>query len=578
MEKRLAAIEAGARTPPAPPSVALTKPLPPASAEPVRSVKIEPVAAVPAIKPTARPSFTKWSPYAQQLRAQVRSAYEKVIKEFPDTPEAADAYLGLAAMAEEDEDWIAAAKAYERLLTEFPKSASAPEAQFRLAGVLFSQGAWSDARRAYLLAADTYPKHALAIPALISAADCSAKNGDITEALRDYKGIERSQQGSNFSMTVRLKTAELLLKGKRFAEAVEAFKSVLPDLPDLRRPDVEMQLALAQLKAGQSEAARTTLLALLPRATVEPLAWNVHWHLAMAYEEEEKPLDAGRAFVQLADKFPGSAQVLDARMHAAHAFLAAEMADHASEQIEAVLVGVKGCAPEVRAKMEPQALYTAAKAAQQAGDIVKANARLAALRQNYPDHTLVLDADFAQANALVEGGRVDEAIALLRQVVRRYPDSPRATALVMRIAELQERSGKSSKGITVYSELLNIGGDADKNAHFKLRRGLLLQEVSRDEEAAEIFRALVADVNTPKAVASLACYQNALIDQRAGRLPDAIGGYEKFLDSGTGSSSLTGIDISGLLEDAKWKISKLKWLSTQTRETPQTAKTKAQTL
>lgn len=505
----------------------------------------------------------KWTPYAQQLRDQVRGAYEKVIQEFPNSPEAADACMGLAGMYEEEENWPEAIAAYERLIKEFPKSPSAIEAQFRLAGALASKGAWDEARKAYLLAADTFPRHALATPALLSAADCYAQQNKIADALREYKAIERAQQGSAFAQSAKTRIADLLFKEKRFPEAIEAYKAAIQDSAEERKVDLELQLALSELSAGKYEAARATLNALLPRANNEALGWTVRLHLARAFEEEEKPLDAARAFAQLAEKYPKSPGVLEARLHAAHAFLSAELADHAAEQINAVLRNMESASPEMRQKIEPQALFTAARAARQAGDSAKVKEHLSALRERHPDHTLVLDADLEEANTLVAAGRTDDAIALLRQVVRRHPSSPRATAVVMRIAELQERSGNPSKGIRVYSELLNTSSDAEQSAHYKLRRGLLLQEVGRDEEAGSIFQALINDVNTPKAIASLARYQRALVDQRGGRLAEAIGGYEKFLEEGAGSTPLTGVDLTGLLDDARWKVSKLKWLTTQ---------------
>ena len=571
LEKRIAAVESASRDYPSRISGAQ---MPQIIPQPQRTLEKSAVAETPRGVPVVAEPITasiqinaaRWTPYAQRLRAQVRGAYEKVIQEFPNSPEAADAYMGLAGMSEEDEDWPAAIDWFKRLLSEFPTSPSSPEAQFRMAGALASKGAWDDARKAYLLGADTYPRHSLAIPALLGAADCLAHQGKTSEALREYKTIERAQQGSAFAQKACMKTAELLHKEKRFPEAIEAYKSALQYLNDERRPDLEMQLALAQLSAGQYERARETLNTLLPRATAEPLGWLVRLHLARAFEEEEKPLDAARAFAQLADKFPNALGVLDARMRAAHAYLSAELAEHAVEQIDAVLRGLPSAAPDVREKLEPQALYTAARAARQMGDMAKSKARLESLRDKYPNHTLALDADLEEANTLVQAGRAEAAIALLRQVVRRHPSSPRATAVVMRIAELQERSGKAMKGISVYSELLNVSADINQNAHYKLRRGLLVQEVGRDDEAAAVFQALLDDVNTPKAIAALARYQHALIDQRAGRLPDAIAGYEKFLEEGRGSKPLTGVDLTGLLDEAKWKISKLQWLSSQEKE------------
>lgn len=512
----------------------------------------------------ARAAQPKLTPYAQTLRRQVRDAYERVIKDFPGSQEAEEANLGLAAMAEEDLEWDAAAAAYKRALQQSPDSLAAPDAHFRLAGVHFRKGDFDNARRTYLLVADMYPRHPNAIPALLAAADCLDSMDDTKEVLREYHSIERNYGNTSHAQAAREKIASLYVREKRHNEAIVAYRHALQSAPAASRTELELNLALAQLGAGNYSAARETLQQLLPRTGKDALGFTARWHLARAYEEDGLPLDAGRAYIQLADAFPGFQNVLQARMRGANAFLAAELAEHAGEQVEAVLAEIKDN-PALKSQWEPDALFASAKAAQIAGDLKKAGARIGLLRSGYPNHHLVLDADLDEANALVNAGKTDEAVALLRQSVRTHPNSPRTTATFMRLAELQERSNKPAKGVAVFSELLNYSANADQTAHLRLRRGLMLYELGQTAEAAQVFRSLLADASTPPGVAALARYQLAMAAQRTGDVALAIAELEQFVGNASGKQ-IAGVDLSQLLDDAKWKLSKLKWLAATQRK------------
>lgn len=537
----------------------------------------------------------RWSAHAQQLRDQVRATYEKVIKEFPNSAEVVDAYLGLAEMAEEDEDWPSAAKWYQRLLTDFSKAPAAPDAQFRLGHALAAQKKFGEARDVYTNMADKYPRHDRAPYALLAAADCSAELNDLVRAYREYLNIERSKTGTSFANLARQKEAEIRMKEKRYPEAIEILKHAVAEAQGKLLAELEVQLGEAQLGAGLYAEARQTLTGAIAKADDDTLGWQSRWLRARALEEDKDPyeLDAARAYASLADKYAQNPKAVEARLRAADSYLAAECPGHAADQAELAMQSLQNEPAERKAQYEPKALFTLAHAEQLDHKSDKAAEHLKELRTRYPDNDLVVDADLEEANALVRSAakapvqnpapgvvlpvanshkdielqRINEAIAVLLNSVRSHAASPHIAPVQKRLAELQERSKDASRGIGIYLELLGASKLAADRAVYKFRQGVVYQQVGSGKEARAIFSALIDNVNAPVAVAALARYQLAVLDEHDGRLAEAVAGYEKFTADCAGVAVST-LNLSGLAEDARWSASKLRWLMGQPDKIP----------
>jgi TolA-binding protein len=509
----------------------------------------------------------KFSPHALQLRAQVKATYRKVLVDFPQMEEAAKASYGLGVMAEEEENWPAAVDAYSFVVKNFPHHPLAIDAQYGLSRAKAKLGKWEDARKGYLDLADKNPKHGLYVPALLAAADCLVEQNKLNDAMREYRSIQRTNNGTSYARSAREKIANILVKLKRYPEAVAEYKLAMDGLSPSEKMPVELQMAIAQLKSGDTTGARTTLEGLRAKARQDDLGWNIRWNLARTYEEEENALDAARAYVELANDYSALPQAQEARLRAAHSYLVCGISGHAAEEARRALTKLQDADTETRNKYEPEALFTLAKAGVQTGDVDEVRRRLNELRKRYPAHELTQRCDVDEAEAMANAGKLEDAIGLLRQIILRKPNSPAATDALLRIAEYQERSGNARRGADVYSELTKFV-DQDKQRSFRLQRGILLQSLGQHEQARDIFNGLIADTAAPQAISALAIYQTALIDQIEGKLAAAVAGYEKFIESGSGAPAVLGMDLTPQLENAKFKISKLKLINaSQDQET-----------
>jgi hypothetical protein len=58
----------------------------------------------------------------------------------------------------------------------------------------------------------------------------------------------------------------------------------------------------------------------------------------------------------------------------------------------------------------------------------------------------------------------------------------------------------------------------------------------------------------------MARYHRALLDQRAGRTDVAVAGYEDVVRIAGELGGVKNKELLALVEDAKWKIPKLKWV------------------
>jgi tetratricopeptide (TPR) repeat protein len=529
-----------------------------------------PVAKAPAAEPTAsamlekflaEPKFSKkpvakYSQFAQELRDNVRETYTKVLDTYPNSTAALDAYLGLGGMAEQDDNWNEAARCYREALERFPNVAQADQVRFGLATALEELGEFDEARKQFLSLADLFPRYQKTSLALIKAADCLQKSGKPAEALKEYKTIEHAHQNTPIARLASERIGDVLFALKNFKEAVTAYASACSGNDEI--PEVLMKLAKSQVASGEFSGARENLRKLLGPGRSEETRASAYFAIAFTFEEEGDFLNAARAYASGADSFPIHPNALDSRMKCAQLFLTLEMPDHALAQCDQLLLALKNTPYKTRADLEPQALHTAVRGSRLVSNLEKLQTRLAQLRREWPDSPQAEAAELDEADFLEQAGKSTEAIAALRELVRQRPNTAVAAQAILKIADIQERSKNAKRGISLYGELAALTADADRAARLKLRRALLMEEAGKHDEALALLTEVTGDSKASQSASGMADYQMALIEQKRGRLVEAIGNYEKLIAR---SKDLTGDQLGDLLEDARWKVSKLKWLS-----------------
>ncbi len=503
---------------------------------------------------------TKFTPYEQDLRNHVRAVYQKVLSTYADTPAVLDADTGLASLAEQEEDWPQVIASNRHILEHFPDVPQALDARANLAHALMVSGKPEEARKEYLTLADGFPHDSHAGPALLAAADCLTQMGKTKEALNEYRTIERGHPGTEYARTAAEHAGDIHVKNKAYSEAIDCYSRAAG--LDSQNTPIAMKLAEVQILAGKHGDARATLTGLMGPRYSDNVHATAQYGIARTYDEEGDMLSAARSYASAADQHPKASFAIESRLKCAQCFLAVEMVDHANDQVNLLLKNLLEAPYEAREQYEPQALCAGIRAMRLGNDKEGVQKRLDQLHRDWPASDMTTVADLEEAELLDQNGKGSEAVAILKEIMRTQPNSLASAQAMIKIAEIQERSTDLKRGAALYDEMLHMTVNSERAAQIKIRRAFLLQQLGRDGEAREIFSGLTTEPKNPMLV-SIAMYQLALMDQRSGKLDDAIKGYEKLL---TVNANETGAEIADILHDAKWKVEKLKWLSNLQKE------------
>ncbi|GIW80693.1 MAG: hypothetical protein KatS3mg105_2500 [Gemmatales bacterium] len=123
-------------------------------------------------------------------REQALVAYQKAVKDYPDSPDLGDVYYSLGVTQEELERYSEASATYQVLLRKFPKSEYANECWIRLGECLLAQRKLGEAEKAFAKAAAA-EDYEHADYALIQQALCAYDQKQFSRALGLYQSLPR---------------------------------------------------------------------------------------------------------------------------------------------------------------------------------------------------------------------------------------------------------------------------------------------------------------------------------------------------------------------------------------------------
>jgi len=520
---------------------------------------------VPVVAPEEHmdaPQKSEFSVMARELKSRAKSIFQKIISDFPDTQEAANAALGLGALHEEDSAWDQAIESYKRIVNKAPDPASRAAAHLGIARALVGKGVFLEAHDMYQSFADNFPKDPAVGKALLSAADCLNRAGEKERALKEYRALERSSPGPYIASMVKRKIAELLSDMKQYPEAVRAYTEALNTATEEpERLEIRSGLVRSLIAANMKDEARAKLKEMLVETTPAPARAEARMQLAVLLEFEQKPLDAAWTYSQAVSDLPDSPNAPECRLRAAQSFLKSGLVEHAREHLQELSRSFGKMSVAERRRLEPEALFAMAKSFQSDVDINRARAPLTALRSQYPEHPLAVEADLEESDILFNAGMREKALAFLQDVVKSHPDTDRAAAARLRLVQLYELAPSRNQKLPLLQILEQKCAPGAEKANLELRHALLLQEAGRDDEAMAKLKALLDSKETPAREAALAQYSQASHYQRTGKLKEAATAFDGFLARTPEKDAANQAALEPLIQNAKWTASKIKWLN-----------------
>lgn len=413
------------------------------------------------------------------------AAYQRLLKEYGDSPYASYAALDLASLHAKDK------KNDEQITAWFEKAVETAGTPSAKAEALFRWGDWAYRKEAYQDAADTlqsllveFPTERRARDARLAAAwslyhlDRTSESMELAEKLvADASDAETAASGTYLR-------ANCLRKMNRDGEALAAYNVVARDYPATQfSARAAYEIMVTHFKRGEHEKT----LAAVP-AQPEPVnEADVLWMRAES-ERELGRLDLARGrYEAVTEQFPRSAQAAPALLRLG------EMAREAGRMEEASGLFRRMATDYPKNEAVPEALKASALARLRIGDAKGALEDWEAILARQTDAETAGEARLQKALVLIELKKIPEALNTLDDLLKDRPDSVQtARAQYWRGVLLSEKE-KWPEAEKALRTSLSAAPDAQTASLARLRLAVVLQRQDRMDEAADQIDPLLSD-------------------------------------------------------------------------------------
>lgn len=448
--------------------------------------------------------------YADAANFQNNGAFElaieewrKLLKEFPKDPLASKAnhYLGVCYMQQAKPDYEAATAAFAKALSD-SKLDVREESLINLGWCQYMQARNSETdaaaqRKLYQQSRDTlndyvksYSQGGSIDQALFFSGEIEYSLGNVKRATELYEQLTKAKSLANSGWRPDAQYALGVAQEelKQDEQARETYQTFLAEHSDHRlRSKVTLRLADILLRTGSPIEAEQ-LLQQVAASPDNPLADYALLRLGQALAEQNKFVEAAKAFESMVDKFPQSEHSATARLSAGQMYFRNGQFPEAAELFREVMKSHTAQGAEA-AHMLAMTLQRTPRAAEAIGmleetlkwadklpsalllrmDLADAlyaqpdrleDAKLAyeKIATEYPDDALAPRAAYNAAFAALQSGKLDDARSWAETFLKKYPQDPLRTDVAYVASETMLQQGQHAAAIEAYSKLI----DSDK--------------------------------------------------------------------------------------------------------------------
>lgn len=330
--------------------------------------------------------------FLQGKSAQALMPYQRLVRDFPDSPLRLNTLYALGVALEELARYEAAGVIYDLFLEEFPDDKLFAEVKMRKAETVLQEGMTrkgqgdkagtleafkqADQLFAAVIATPNYPSidHVLTRRAVLA-----SELGDTLESARLYGQVAEQYPDSVYADDATISAGRLLYREKKFDEASQWFQRVVDGKSDYRQEAAHWlcQILLKEGEPGEALSLATRVLADAPQGEfLVPLRMD---QADAAYELPEEKSRSAKLYLEIAEQHP----------------------DHA---------------------LAPRALYNAAFDALQNSDIDSVLKLTQDFSAKYPGDFFAPDVLSIRADGLLKRERVKEAEELWRDLISRHAE------------------------------------------------------------------------------------------------------------------------------------------------------------
>ncbi len=520
--------------------------------------------------------------YAEANRpADARETCNEYLKTFPQGPNAFTVGYMLGASALQQNDSHAAEGYFGRMLEEQPGSNLAGEMRFLLGNAKFDQGKYDEARGEYIRYQKDFPDGPHKEETIYRVALGTLFAGKYEEALRLVEDYLRQYPNAAFVTDARYRRLVCLYAGQRYDEVTGGCQDWLRQYPsDAQAGEVLGLLGDAQAAAGKSDDALAAYRRSFKTATTDEVLNYSLLEAAKILQKRGQWKEIGEMFEGFVREHPdhptvptamywiARAKTKEGKVDEAKQILAdnikkyihdchREGVDGLLDQLAALCVRKKPAVPAASPGGSPTSPAAPADPAAELdtllGDagknslptararVLYAKAQLARLRRQDADanrQLVEIGTHFHPSelspvllgqvgDALVDAGKLDEAVPFYRELMEVFPKSDTVDFAYNGLGEIALRKKKYDEALGYFEDGLNKIAAALKLKDLTLGRARALLGLSRYDDAKKGFEQVAATKEWRGEATAASVYSLGEIEARQGRWAEANAYYQR---------------------------------------------------
>ncbi|GAB6164165.1 tetratricopeptide repeat protein [Thermostilla marina] len=462
--------------------------------------------------------------YQQKQFDRAAEAFRRAAKDFPNLkPELREPsllYYGItlyesARAAEDAKKFAQCADIFTEFLKTYPQSKLSAQAVFYRAESLYMAGRKDEAAAAYRDFLARYPDDVLAPEVLYALGVCEEERNQPAEAQKLYAQFLANYDDHPLRAEVALRQGEVLFAAGKYAEAADAFADVAADPQNagavdarIRQADCLLQLkryaeAAAMYAASVSAGGEIGQKAALAAGRCYYLAGEYDKAIALLRRAASLPAQQSecahwiaRCLLKKGETAAALKEIEQALRDASGEWKARLLLDRgdvlyadAKTRSQAPAVYLEAATAFGDDDAAGEALYAAAYAALESGDVKNARSYAADFLKRFPKHALLPDVLHIEAECLLLDKNYDEAARRYSQLIQDYGTHADVLLWHTRLATALSLAGKHQEVVTLLTPLVEKTTDPTRKAEMQLLIGAAQLELGNLAEAAKALEA-----------------------------------------------------------------------------------------
>lgn len=433
-----------------------------------------------------------WAFYHAGKFPEAAAATETLLKKMPqDAPEVPGMQYLRGNCLQQQQQYDAALALYAKIRAEHPTSEFAGRAQYKIAWCLYLTGKLDDAKRdiSAFLQQPSDPK--LVGDAAFLLGTILAAQNQYESAYEEFRLVAEKYAGAEFGAEALYKSGECLALLNKTEEAAKVFETFAQQYPDnILAEQALLRAGDAKLLSSSFDAAVEKYKKLLEApgdATVEQEAF---YRLAVTYHNMKKYEDSVKTFRALIEKYPANIHAAETQFRIGDYLLR-----EGKDPIKSIDAYNAAVSADPKGAFAGRALKGIALARYETKDFDAASDTFFRVITEYPAEGLTEETYTWLGQRLYDQKKWDQAITVFNALLKAKPDYANPERIRMKMAECTEASGKNPEAIELYKAVVATAPQSTTAIDARYHMAQLYEKQNNPAEAVHLYEE-AANTNT----------------------------------------------------------------------------------